>query len=161
MKVYSVKGFKEYINTAYYADGTSNDLKQRDALHYHVSGLTPTIGAFVNFTPFDPAFDLYGYTSPTGASIRKSVEYTLPYAKGEIKRKEWTNSKVALDKERAAAGLAEYQPGMLFDPKKAIPMFEWACYYNPEWYALLGQGPAEKNYTSTWIGLMNSPLVRR
>lgn len=161
LKDFSVKGFKEYINTAYYADGTSNDLKDRDALHYHISGLTPTIGVFVNCTPFDPAFDLYNYTSPGGASIRKSVEYTLPYAKGEIKRKEWTNSKVALDKKRAAAGLAKYQPGMLFDPKKATPLFGWACYYNPEWYTLLGQGIAEENYISTWIGLLNSPLIRR
>lgn len=161
LKDFSVKGLKEYINTAYYANGTSNDLKERDALHYHVSGLKPTIGIFVNCTPFDPAFDLFSYTSASGASIRKSVEYTLPYAMGEKERKEWTNTKVALDKERAAAGLAEYQPGMLFDPKDALPMFEWASYYNPAWYTLLGQGTAEQNYTSKWVGLLNSPLIRR
>ncbi len=161
MKDFAVKGFKEYINTAYFADGTSNDLKDRDALHYHISGLKPMLGVFVNLGAFDPAFDLYDYTSPSGASVKKSVQYTLPYAKGELKREEWTNSKVSLDKERAAAGLAEYQPGMLFDPKDAIPMFAWACYYNPGWYTLLGPGTAESNYTATWIGLLNSPLVRR
>lgn len=161
LKDFSVKGLKKYINTAYYADGTSNDLKERDALHYHVSGLKPTIGIFVNCTPFDPAFDLFSHTSASGASIRKSVEYTLPYARGEKERKEWINTKVALDKERAAAGLAEYQPGMLFDPKDAIPMFEWASFYNPAWYTLLGQGTAESNYASTWVGLLNSPKIRR
>jgi hypothetical protein len=161
MKDFSIKGFKEYINTAYYADGTSNDLKERDALHYHISGLLPTIAFFVNCAPFDPAFELYNYTSPGGSSIKKSVEFTLPYVRGEMKRREWINSKVALDKKRAAAGLAEYQPGMLFDPQDAIPMFEWACHYNREWYILLGQGEAENNYTSTWIGLLNSPLIRK
>lgn len=161
LKDYSVKGLKKYIHSAYYADGTSNDLKERDALHYHVSGLEPAIAVFVNCTPFHPDFDLFNYTSPGGASVRKAVEYTLPFANGTIKRKEWTKSKVALDKERAAAGLAEYQPGMLFDPQKAIPMFEWACYYNPEWYSLLGERSAESNYASTWIGLLNSPLIRK
>jgi hypothetical protein len=119
---YSVRGFKEYIHTAYYADGTSNDLKDRDASHYHISGLVPAIAFFVNSTPFYSDFDLFSYSSPDGASVKKSVEYTLPYAEGTLKRKEWTKSKVALDKKRAEAGLADYQPGMLFDPQKAIPL---------------------------------------
>ncbi len=157
----AVKGFMQYIQTAYYADGTSNDLKQRDALSYHMSGLKPAIGTFVNCVPFSSALDLYTYLTPDGASIKRSVEYTLPYAQGEKKRAEWTHSKVELDQKRAAAGLAEYQPGMLFDPKKAIPLFEWAAYYQPEWFALLGKGTAEDNYTATWLGLLNSPLVRR
>ncbi len=160
MKAFAMDGLKEYINTAYFADGTSNDLKQRDAMHYHVSGLKPTLGIFINLSKFDPAFDLFDYTASEGASIKKSVEYTLPYATGELIRKEWVNTKVQLDKERAAAGLAEYQPGKLFDPKEAIPTFEWACYYNPDWYTLFGPGTTKDNYTATWIGLLNSPLVR-
>lgn len=158
LKEFSIKGFKEYIHTAYYADGTSNDLKDRDALHYHISGLVPAVAFFVNSTPFHSDFDLFSYSSPEGASVRKSVEYTLPYATGATKRKEWTNSTVALDKKRAEAGLAEYQPGMLFDPEKAKPLFEWAGYYNSEWYSLLS---AEHHYTSTWIGLLNSPMIRK
>jgi hypothetical protein len=159
MRDYSIEGFKKYINTAYYPDGTSNDLKERDALHYHISGLTPTIGVFINCSSFDPAFDLFDYFSSEGSSIRKSVEYTIPYASGERKREEWTNSKVALDKKRAEAGLTQYQPGMLFDPVKAKPMFEWACFYNTEWYKFLGKDV--QDYTSTWIGILNSPLIRR
>jgi len=160
MKNFAIAGLKKYINTAYFADGTSNDLKQRDAMHYHVSGLKPTLGIFINLSKFDPGFDLFDYTSPEGASIKKSVEYTLPYVTGELTHKEWVNTKVQLDKERAAAGLAEYQPGKLFDPKEAIPTFEWACYYNPDWYTLFGPGTAKGNYTASWIGLLNSPLVR-
>ena len=161
LKEYSVNGLKEYIHTAYYADGTSNDLKERDALHYHISGLVPAIAFFVTSTPFHSEFDLFTHTSPEGSSVHKSVEYTFPYANGTLKRKEWKNSKVALDKKRAEAGLAEYQPGMLFDPEKAKPLFEWAGYYNPEWYSLLGKQTAENNYTTTWVGLLNSPLVRK
>ena len=156
MKDVALKGFKEYINTAYFADGTSNDLVQRDALHYHLSGLKPLLSAFINLARFDPAFNLYDYTSPSGASVKKSVHYVVPYARGELKRKEWVNTTVALDKERAAVGLAEYQPGKLFDAEEAIPLFEWASYFNADWYDIIGPG----GFTATWVGLLNSPLVR-
>jgi hypothetical protein len=160
LKNYSAKGFMKYIETAYFADGTSNDLLTRDALHYHISGLTPCISSFINLSKFDNRFDLFEFVSESGSSIKKSVEYVLPFATGEKQREEWTNSKVQLDKERAAAGFEEYRPGKIFEPQKAFPMFEWACYYNPDWYSIFEERKTEK-YTNTWIGLLNSPLVRR
>lgn len=160
LKDHSVKGFRKYIETAYFADGTSNDLLTRDALHYHISGLTPCISSFINLSKIDKRFELFEFISENGSSIKKSVEYVLPFATGEKQRKEWTNSKVKLDKERAAAGFEEYKPGTLFEPQKAFPLFEWACYYNPDWYSIIEKRKTEK-YTDTWIGLLNSPLVRR
>lgn len=156
LKTFAQQGFRKYISTAYFPDGSSADLKQRDALHYHVSGLDPLLSAAINLSKFDTLFNLYDYPAPSGASIKKSVEYVVPYARGELKRKEWINTTVALDKERAAAGLAEYQPGKLFDPEEAVPMFEWASYYQPAWYDIVGR----RGFTSTWVGLLNSPLVR-
>lgn len=160
LKNHSYEGFKKYINTAYFADGTSNDLETRDALHYHISGLTPCISAFINLSKFDRRFDLFEYESETGSSVKKSVEYVVPFATGEKQRKEWTNSKVKLDRERAAAGFAEYQPGKLYEPENAYQMFEWACYYKPEWFSVFEKSKTEK-YTATWIGLLNSPLIRK
>ena len=157
LKAFAAEGFKEYINTAYFADGTSNDLVERDALSYHLGGLKPLLSAFINLTKFDSAFTLYDYTSPKGASVRKSVEYVVPYARGELAHKEWVNTTVALDKERAAAGLAEYQPGVLFDPEKAMEMFEWAVYFHPDWYDIVGR----RGVTASWVGLLNSPLVKK
>ncbi|CAN0514224.1 unnamed protein product, partial [Scytosiphon promiscuus] len=139
MIAFSISGFKKYISTAYFADGTSYDLRQRDALHYHFGGLMPTLSALVNLSKFDDAFNLFDYVGENGGSIKKSVEYGLPYATGELQRAEWVNTKVELDKQRAAAGLPEYQPGDLFDPKDAIPTFQWACYYNADWYEVLGK----------------------
>ncbi|MHA4846585.1 alginate lyase family protein [Flavitalea antarctica] len=163
---FAVNGFKEYIASAYYPDGTSNDLRERDALHYHIGGLTPAVAFFITAKSFDSTLDLFSYVSSTGSSIRKSVEYVLPYASGQATRSEWTNSKVALDKKRAESGLAKYQPGALFDPSEAFELFEWAVYYNRDWYSLFDsryksphQGSTDK-YASTWIGLLNSPLVR-
>jgi len=100
---YSIEGFKAYISSAYYPDGTSNDLLSRDALQYHISGLKPCLSAFINLSKFDNRFDLYAWESPTGSSVKKSVEYTLPYATGEKQRREWTHSKVELD----SAGLKQ------------------------------------------------------
>ena len=157
LQQFAIEGFKEFIGTAYYADGTSRDLKQRDALHYHVSGLKPCLSAFINLSKFNADFDLYEYSGESGGSIGKSIEYTVPYARGEKQHAEWVNTTVKLDKERAAAGLAEYQPGMFFDPRKARSAFEWAVYYDADWYDILGDSD---DYASTWIGLLNSPLVR-
>ncbi len=155
---FSINGFKEYISTAYFADGTSKDLKQRDALHYHVSGIKPSLSVFINLRKFNPEFDLYEYVGEQGGSIQRSLEYTVPYATGELKRKEWVNTTVKLDKERAAAGLADYQPGMLFDPEYAKPTFEWGVFYNADWYNILSD---EGEFTSTWVGLLNSPWIRK
>ncbi len=157
MKSFALDGFKDYINSAYYADGTSEDLKKRDALSYHISGIKPCLSVFINFEKFDNDFGLYDYVAESGSSIRKSVEYVIPYASGKKQHREWVNTKVQLDRERAAAGIAKYQPGILFDPKKARPLLEWAAYYNAEYYKLIDE---EGRYTTTWIGLLNSPLVR-
>jgi hypothetical protein len=156
---YAVEGFKKYIASAYFPDETSNDLRDRDALHYHVSGLKPCLTAFINLSAFDSAFNLYDYETKGGASIKKSVEYVVPYATGEKQRKEWMNSKVELDKKRAAAGIEKYQPGKLFDPKQAWEMFEWACYYNTDWFSVF-EISTQPKYTFTWIGFLNSPLIR-
>ncbi|MGB3850760.1 MAG: alginate lyase family protein [Tunicatimonas sp.] len=156
LKAFAQRGFRAYINTAYFPDSTSTDLRQRDALHYHVGGLKPMLSAAINLSKFDTLFSLYDYVAPSGASVEKSVAYVVPYARGELERAEWVNTTVALDKERAAAGLAEYQPGILFDPEEAVPLFEWAVYYQPAWFDIVG----DQGFVSTWVSLLNSPLVR-
>jgi hypothetical protein len=155
---FALDGFKEYINSAYYADGTSEDLAKRDALSYHIGGIKPCLSVFINFRKFDPAFDLYEYVGVDGGSICKSVEYMIPYASGKKQHAEWVNTTVQLDRDRAAAGLEHYQPGKLFDPLESRPLLEWACYYNPNWYDILD---SEGRYTTTWVGLLNSPAVRK
>lgn len=157
---YSIEGYKKYISTAYFRDGTSNDLHSRDALHYHISGMKPCLSAFINLSKFDERFNLFNWESESGSSICKSVEFVVPYASGEKQREEWTNSKADIDKRRAEAGIDEYQPGKLFDPKDSWELFSWACYYNPDWYEIY-EDPEKSKYTSTWIGLLNSPLIRK
>jgi hypothetical protein len=129
---FAVDGFKKFIGSAYYEDGTSHDLRQRDALLYHVSGLKPCISSFASFSKFNSAFALYEFEGASGGSIKKSVDYVVPFARGEKEHLEWVHTTVALDKKRAAAGLAKYQPGIPYDPQKSLEMFEWAAYFDAE-----------------------------
>ncbi len=158
LKQFAIAGVKDYISTAYYPDGTSNDLKSRDALSYHCSGIEPLLEIFINLRKFDSMFDQYQYTDSLGTSVQKAIEYMVPYLSGEKTRKEWINTTVDLDKERAKAGLEKYQPGILYDPKDAIPMLIWAVYYNPELVEYICG--CNKCFTCNVEALLNSPLVR-
>ena len=100
---------------------------------------------------------MYDFEGKQGGSIKKSVDYVVPYAKGDKQHEEWVNTTVSLDKRRAEAGLAKYQPGILFNPKKSLSMFEWALYYDPtllDVIALLQEGGV------SWVSMLNSPLIR-
>lgn len=156
---FASEGFKEYINTSYFEDGSSLDLKTRDAMHYHFGGIKTVLDALINLSQFSKNFELFYYSGTSGSSMSKTIEFTFPYATGEKGHKEWVNTKVELDKKRAAAGLAEYQPGIIFDKREAIPLFEYACFFDTKYYRVLSDKPLD--YTATWIGFLNSPLIRK
>ncbi|WP_236254573.1 alginate lyase family protein [Mucisphaera calidilacus] len=138
-------------------DGTSYDLEERDTLTYHCSALRPPLE--IAMLLGEGADDLYAWTSPEGASIRKSVLYVLPYARGEKERREWRHSRVRLDHERAAAGLPGYQPGMLYDPRSSLEMFEQAAYFEPAFDAVVERLRGESAGVS-WQTLMNRVVAQ-
>ena len=157
---YARESFKKYIDKALYADGTSRDLHQRDALSYHVSGLDPLLVyalATKQLKGKNDAFNPFTYQSPQGGSIKKSVDYVVPYAKGEKVHAEWVNTKVELDRQRAQAGLEHYQPGMAYDPKGSTDLFTLATYFDPAYREILGLLGTEthQNYP-TWLSVLVS-----
>tara|TARA_Y100001972_G_scaffold128973_1_gene193113 strand:- start:1635 stop:2738 length:1104 start_codon:yes stop_codon:yes gene_type:complete len=153
---------KEFINSSLYPDGTSNDLRSRDALHYHNSGLRSLLTLCINLSIFDTRFHLYEYVSENGGSIKKSVDYVVPYALGEKQHKEWVNTTVELDRKRAAAGIEKYQTGKLYDPEESLPQFEFACFYDQKLFEVIAHLlETEKSFTQTWESMLNSPLVRK
>ncbi|MEM6822534.1 MAG: alginate lyase family protein [Verrucomicrobiota bacterium] len=125
----SNEGFKRFVERSLFPDGTSFDLKERDTLTYHASALKPLVD--LASLALQNGIDLYRWQSQKGSSVEKSVAFLLPYARGEKKHEEWVNSKVALDRERAEAGLAEYQPGQLYDPKKSLELLEKVEVFEP------------------------------
>ncbi|QLE02664.1 alginate lyase family protein [Galbibacter sp. BG1] len=159
LKQFSLEGIKKYISSAYYPDGSSNDLKTRDAMHYHSSGIEPLLDMFINLQKFDSRFDQYSYTDEKGVSIEKAIIFMEPYLSGEKTHREWVNTTVALDKEKAEAGLKEYEPGKLYNPKDALPMLNWAVYYQPELFQYVCG--CKVCYTCNVEAFFNSPLIRK
>jgi hypothetical protein len=144
---------REYIHRSLRSDGSSYDFEHRDSLGYHMGGVKPLL-ALASLLETSGA-GLYNYVSPSGASIRKSVEFVVPYATGERSHGEFLNSKVALDRKRAAAGLARYQPGTPFQPEASRELFAMASAFHPPYARLVARlvGEPEEQYPD-WVTVL-------
>lgn len=155
---YAVEELKKYLDGALYEDGATFDLRQRDAMGYHVSGLKPLLVTAITMDQFRNDWggvQMFDYQNPVGGSIRKSVDYVVPYALGEKVHEEWVNTKVELDKQRAAAGIAHYQPGTLYEPEESRELFELASYFDPKYQQVLrhlAQGSSQK--FDSWFSVL-------
>jgi hypothetical protein len=148
------EGVKRFVRNSLYADGTSRDLKRRDTLTYHMSALKPPIE--LAMLAGDKGRELYTWRSPAGGSLKRSVDYVVPYAMGDKTRREWTHSTVDLDRRRAEAGLEHYRPGKLFEPRQALDLMELAGYFDQELMRVvhhLTDSDAER--FPTWQTLIN------
>lgn len=126
---YAAQKFRENVTSSLHPDGSSTDFEERDALHYHVSGLDPMLEIALALRQ---SRDLYGWKTATGASLKKSVHFVVPYAMGEKTHAEWVNTKVKLDKERWASGDEFYRPGKPWSPHSSLDMFQIASLFDPE-----------------------------
>jgi hypothetical protein len=145
--------FNQQIATNLYADGTSLDFEQRDALHYVVYDLEPlltaALAAKIN------GQDWYSQKSFQGASLRCSLDWLATFARGERVHIEFVNSVVAFDRERAAAGLKEYQPHA-WEPVKGADTFLLASMLDPRYRALSDKLLAGANPQPDWILLIRA-----
>lgn len=116
---YAMSGLKEQIARNLNSDGSSADFLTRDALHYHVYDLEPLLTLAIVLQKAT-GVDCYSWKSPTGSSIRQSVEWLLPYLDGRQTHAEFVNSTVEFDRQRARNGEKFYQAGSLFDPKNGV-----------------------------------------
>lgn len=123
--------FQRYVAHALRPDGSSVEIEQRDALSYHVAGLKPLLEMAILMRRAGGAGDLYRWRTPEGASLERSVAYVAPYARGERVYLQWRNTRVELDRRRAAAGIAHYQPGTPFDPRQSRTMWLLAAQLDP------------------------------
>ena len=157
---YVARDVKRYVADNLRPDGTSEDLEQRDALSYHVAGLVPFLILARELEP--TGLNLYRYQAPTGASLQKSVEFVAPYARGEREYPQWRHTTVELDRARARAGIAEYQPGVLWKPAGGLQLFEQAAYFDARWLPLVqklaGQTDDRARY-ATWNMVLLSAMA--
>lgn len=98
---------------------------------------------------------LYGWKSPE--LFVESWEPVGVVARAQPRFGERVNTKVGLDKRRAAAGLEKYQPGKEFDPRDSLKLMETAASFDPQLMKVvrhLGDDDAEQ--FPTWQTLVNA-----
>jgi hypothetical protein len=148
------EGIRRFVTQSLRPDGTSLDLERRDALGYHQSALAPVVE--LAMLAGEKGRELYTWTSPAGGSVKKSVDYLVPYAMGEKTHEEWVNSKVDLDRRRAAAGIEHYQPGRLYEAANALQLMAAASLFDSSLLRVvrhLTQSSGER--FPTWETLVN------
>lgn len=135
---WTIDHLKSHININLYADGSSLDFKQRDALHYHLYDLEPMLKLAIIINRGD-ATNFYTYQSPNSSSIKKSVDWLIPYITGEKKHEEYVNTTVKFDHDRARNNEPGFAAGTLFEPKLAIPLLKSVVYFDQKYQTLLNQ----------------------
>jgi hypothetical protein len=126
---YCIDELKAQIGRNLHADGTSDDFLARDALHYHVYDLEPLLKLSIVLERAT-GVDYYAYEAPSGSSIKKSVDWLLPYLDGRKTHAEFVNSTVEFDRKRAQNGEAAYKAGTLFDPKNGVATLLLAAWFD-------------------------------
>jgi hypothetical protein len=129
LQSYTLTGLRTQIEKNLKPDGSSIDFDSRDALHYHVYDLEPLLKLSIVLQRAR-AIDFYNYQSPTGSSIRKSMEWLLPYLDGTKTHAEFVNSTVQFDRDRAKNNEPGYQAGTLFDPKQGAQTLLLATWFD-------------------------------
>jgi Alginate lyase len=142
------------IGANLYADGSSYDFHQRDALHYHIYDLEPLLT--VAIAARRHGLDLYDFTGSGGGSIRKSVQFLLPFCMGEEQHREFLHSAVRFDYARADNGQAEYAIGRLFQPITAYNALCLAASFDPATQPAIARlTPLNRNLEASWNLLLS------
>lgn len=126
---WTIENLKSHININLFPDGTSLDFKERDAMHYHIYDLEPMLKlAIIIDRAKGP--DFYTYQSPKGSSVKKSVEWLIPYINGEKQHEEYVHTTVKFDRDRAKNNEPGFAPGTMFKPDLALPVLKLAVYFD-------------------------------
>jgi Alginate lyase len=126
---YAIAGIKQHIGRNLLPDGRSEDFVSRDAVHYHLYDLEPLLKLAIVIKQAT-GVDYYRYEAPNGASIKKSVDWLLPYLDGRQTHAEFVNSTVEFDKRRAQNGESSYKAGMMFEPRSGVTTLLLAAYFD-------------------------------
>jgi alginate lyase len=127
-----VDAYKRHLDVNLYADGTTLDFHQRDALYYHVYDLLPLVD--LALAADKNGEKLYNYTTVQGANLEKSIAFLIPYITGEKTHREFVHSTVKFDGQRSAAGDPAIQVGANWNPAKAKTLFDRAGYFQPRFH---------------------------
>lgn len=154
LQKFVVKQLKKQLGFNLLPDGSSIDFKLRDALHYHVYDLEPLLQLAIVIKQATGE-NYYNYETSTGASLKKSVDWLIPYVTGEKKHGEFVNSTVKFDQDRAKNGEAGYQPGTLFNPANGLKTLALAAYFDQAAGSVEERIKAAQFHNEDWQLLLN------
>lgn len=135
------------------ADGTTLDFMERDAFHYHTYDLEPLLSTIIAIKR-KTGKDYFTWQTSKGASIKKCVDFMVPYMTGEKQHGEFTNSKVKFDQQRAQNHEKGYEAGTPFNPKSGIYTLSLAAYFDPSYIQTIRKVTGNPDYTD-WQLILN------
>jgi hypothetical protein len=141
---WTIENLKSHININLYPDGTSLDFKERDAMHYHIYDLEPMLKLAIMIDRAKGE-NFYTYESPKGSSIKKSVEWLIPYINGEKQHEEYVNTTVKFDRDRAKNNEPGFAAGTMFKADLALPVLKLVVYFDPAQIDLLNKVNNNRN----------------
>ena len=135
-----------------FKDGQTQDLKRRDAVHYHMGSVIELLQ--IAHIGRLAGKDHYHQKAQNGGSIAKAIEHVLPFIKEEEIHPEWVNSISAIDQRRWAAGDPYYKPGKPWDPWEAYDSLLLASIFDHTLYTLAEKLQHNKKKPLPWLAVM-------
>jgi hypothetical protein len=148
-------GFKEQVADNFEPNGTSDDFRVRDALHYHVYAVRPLLT--LACAASQRGEDLFRFKASDGSTLKAAVDFVLPYVRGEKQHIEFANSSVKFDRKRAEAGEKAYM-NQAWDPKTSIAMFTEAGCVDPSYEQSALKLAESKRRFIDWRMVLNAAI---
>lgn len=146
------KAFRRQVAVNILPDGSVRDFHTRDALHYVTYDLDPLLIAALAAKAHGE--DWFSWASPTGSSLPSALRWLEPYAAGKREHMEFVRSMVRFDRERAAAGDAQYAPHV-WKRGTAVRTFAAAALLDDEYAPILSELVSSTGREpSAWMRLM-------
>lgn len=131
------------------ADGTTHDLMERDAFHYHTYDIEPLLSAAIAIYRASGK-NYFTYQTSKGASLKKSVDYMIPFMTGEKIHPEFVKSTVPFDKKRAQNNEKGYAAGTLFKPEGGLYTFSLAAFFDPAYLNVIHKASKQGDAYFNW-----------
>ena len=151
---YTIRGLRAQVERNLNPDGSSIDFASRDALHYHVYDLEPLLKLAIVLQRATGE-NYYVYQSPTGSSIKKSVDWLVPYLDGQKTHPEFVNSTVPFDQQRAKNNEADYKAGSLFDPRNGVKTLTLAARFDGNLLPIARKVLGTEDQYPVWQSVVN------
>lgn len=129
LQQWTIEKLKSQIAVNLLPDGSSLDFVLRDAVYYHVYDLEPLVRLAIILKRATKV-DYFHFVSTNISSIKKSVDWLIPFVTNVKTHQEFVNSTVKFDKARSNNKEKGHSVGQNFLPIKAINLLSLCTYFN-------------------------------